>query len=149
MRGGSATKMKPDFFDDATQLAPPRTLKIDCNDGSFVLRSPEPLRPYARCTGEWLEKWAAETPAALCFAERADAGSNSDWRRMTYAQVRNAVGSIAQSLLDLDLAPARPVVVLSDNAIDHALLMLAAMHIGRAVCSVSSAYSRLTKDCVK
>jgi feruloyl-CoA synthase len=38
------------------------------------------------------------------------------------------------------------VVVLSDNALDHLLLMLAAMHVGRAVCTVSSAYCRLTKD---
>ena len=40
----------------------------------------------------------------------------------------------------------RPVVVLSDNAVDHAVLMLACLHIGRPVCTVSSAYSRATKD---
>ena len=45
--------------------------------------------------------------------------------------------------------PGRPVVVLSDNGIDHALLMLAAMHVGRPVCTVSSAYCRLTKDYTK
>jgi feruloyl-CoA synthase len=39
--------------------------------------------------------------------------------------------------------------VLSDNAIDHLLLMLASMHIGRPVCTVSSAYCRLTRDHTK
>jgi feruloyl-CoA synthase len=33
--------------------------------------------------------------------------------------------------------------VLSDNALDHLVLLLAGMHIGRAVCTVSSAYTRL------
>jgi feruloyl-CoA synthase len=49
----------------------------------------------------------------------------------------------------MKLPAGRPVVVLSDNAVDHALLALATMHIGRAVCTVSSAYSRLTKDHAK
>jgi feruloyl-CoA synthase len=40
----------------------------------------------------------------------------------------------------------QPIVILSDNAIDHAVLMLAAMHIGRTACSLSSAYSRMAKD---
>jgi feruloyl-CoA synthase len=53
---------------------------------------------------------------------------------------------VAQSLLGLKLPPQAPVVVLSDNALDHLLLMLAAMHVGRAVCTVSSAYCRLTQD---
>jgi feruloyl-CoA synthase len=58
------------FFDDPTQLAPPRTVRIDFDDGSFALRSPVALKPYARCIGEWLERWARETPDALALAER-------------------------------------------------------------------------------
>ena len=49
----------------------------------------------------------------------------------------------------MKLAPQAPIVVLSDNALDHLLLLLAGMHIGRAVCTVSSAYCRLTKDHTK
>ncbi|HEU0200896.1 MAG TPA: feruloyl-CoA synthase [Burkholderiaceae bacterium] len=137
------------FFDDPAMLAPPCVERIDTGNGTFVLRSTEPLGPYARCVGEWLEHWAANTPDALCLAERSDTTPNADWRRMTYRQVRHAVGAIAQSLLDLELPPGRPVVVLSDNGVDHALLMLASMHIGRPVCTVSSAYCRLTKDYAK
>ncbi|HSV51974.1 MAG TPA: feruloyl-CoA synthase [Burkholderiaceae bacterium] len=112
-------------------------------DGGFVLRHPEPLRPYARCVGEWLEHWAAATPGALFLAERDSSG---EWRRLSYQQVRGLVGRIAQGLLDLDLPSGKPVVILSDNAIDHALLALATMHVGRSVCTVSSAYCRLSKD---
>ncbi len=134
------------MFSDPQQLAPPRVVRIGLDDGSFVLRSPEPLRPYARCIGEWLERWAAETPDAPAFAERTPDGG---WRRLTWGETRATVGRIAQSLLGLTLAPQAPIVVLSDNAIDHLLLMLAGMHIGRAVCTVSSAYCRLTQDHTK
>ena len=113
------------------------------DDGSFVLRSPEPLKPYARCIGEWLDHWAQTTPDAPAFAERTPEGG---WRRLSWSDTRAQVGRIAQGLLGLKLAPQAPIVVLSDNALDHLLLMLAGMHIGRAVCTVSSAYCRLTKD---
>jgi feruloyl-CoA synthase len=138
------------FFDDPTQLAPQGTLCERRPDGTLLLRSPEPLGDYARCIGEWIEQWAVETPDALALAERdATAHEGGDWRRVTYLELRAAIGSIGQALLDLDLPAGGPVVVLSDNAVDHALLALAAMHVGRPVCTVSSAYSRLTKDHTK
>lgn len=135
--------MASGFFDDPNLLAPPRVVRQDLLGGGFVLRSPEPLQPHARCVGEWLEHWAAATPDALALAER---GADGGWQRLSYAQVRQAVGAIGQSLLDMALPDGAPVVVLSDNGLDHALLMLAAMHVGRPVCTVSSAYCRLTKD---
>ena len=124
-------------------LAPQRVVQIGFDDGSFVLRSPEPLRPYARCIGEWLETWARDTPDAPAFAER---GPDGAWRSLSWARTRELVGRIAQSLLGLKLQPQAPIAVLSDNALDHLLLMLAGMHIGRAVCTVSSAYCRLVRD---
>lgn len=138
--------MKPSWLDDPHWLASPRAVRIGSPDGGFVLRSPEPLRPYARCIGEWLERWAAETPDAPAFAERCAEG---DWRRLSWAQTRAAVGRVAQGLLDLKLAPQAPIAVLSDNALDHLLLILAGAHIGVPVCTVSSAYCRLTKDHTK
>ena len=63
------------------------------------------------------------------------AAPDGGWRRLTWGQTRAQVGRIAQSLLELKLAPQAPIVVLSDNALDHLLLMLAGMHIGRAVCT--------------
>ncbi len=136
--------MTKSFFDDETQLAPPRTIRIDFDDGSFALRSPVALRPYARCVGEWLERWARETPDALALAERDESGEG--WRKLDYRALRHAVGAVAQGLLDLGVPQDRPVAILSDNAIDHAVLMLATMHIGRTACSLSSAYSRMAKD---
>ena len=58
------------FVDDPDNLAPARAEKLEFTDGSFVLRSPQALGPYVRCIGDWLERWAKETPDALAFAER-------------------------------------------------------------------------------
>ena len=131
------------LFDDDSALAPPRAERMVLDGGSFVLRHPEPLQPYARCVGAWLEHWAATTPDALFLAER---DATQVWRELNYRQVRELVGRLGQALLDLGLPTEKPVVVLSDNAVDHALLLLASMHVGRPVCTISSAYCRLTKD---
>jgi feruloyl-CoA synthase len=130
-------------FGDPGALAPSRTVRQDIGGGAFVLRHAEPLQPHVRCIGEWLEHWARTTPDALFIAERDAQGG---WRHLSYADTRARVGRIAQALLDMGLPADKPVVVLSDNSVDHALLALATMHLGRAICSVSSAYCRLTRD---
>lgn len=135
--------MYPAFLDDETQMAPPRTVLMPSDDGSFTLRSPEALGPFARCVGDWLEHWARETPETLALAERDERGEQ--WRGLTYAELRTQVRAVAQSLLDLKLPAGQPIAILSDNAVDHAVLMLAAMHMGITPCSLSSAYAR-SKD---
>ena len=138
--------MDAQFLDDPRWLAPPRTERMELGGGAFLLRSPEPLQPYARCIGVWVERWALETPRAVALMERDAEGA---WHQVTYSALRQAVGAIGQALIDMELPPGRPVVVLSDNSVHHAMLMLAAMHVGRPVCTVSSAYSRFTKDYTK
>jgi feruloyl-CoA synthase len=130
-----------DFFDDPASLAPRSVALVPHAEGGFVLRSPEPLQPHERCVGDWLERWALETPHARAVAEPAATGG---WRALSWRDLRHRVGAVAQGLIDLDLQPG-PIVVLSDNALDHLVLLLAGMHIGRAVCTVSSGYCRLAQ----
>jgi feruloyl-CoA synthase len=139
--------MSDSFFDNPRLLAPRQTVRTDLGGGAFELRSPEPLATPARCVGEWLERWARETPQAPAFAE-PDASAPGGWRRLNWGRLRQQVGAVAQGLLDLPLprpASGAPIVVLSDNGLDHLVLMLAGMHIGRAVCTVSSGYCRLAQ----
>jgi len=130
-----------DFFSDPRSLAPRRAQRVALPGGAFLLRSPEPLARYERCLGEGLERWARETPEALAFAEPSVA--DGGWRSLNWRALRERVGRVAQGLLDRRLPEGKPIVVLSDNALDHLVLMLAGMHVGRAVCTVSSAYCRL------
>ncbi|HYE70892.1 MAG TPA: AMP-binding protein, partial [Aquabacterium sp.] len=129
--------MTPFPFHDPGSLAPRQVAREDLPGGGFVLRHPQPLQAYARCIGDWLEHWAATTPDAVFLGERDAAGA---WRRLTYRQVRAAIGRIAQALLDIDRPAGKPVVILSDNSVEAAQLALASMHVGRPVCTVSSAY---------
>jgi feruloyl-CoA synthase len=138
--------MNPAFFDDPSRLAPPEVLSTPLAGGGFILSSPQPLAPHARCVGEWVQHWCDHSPDTPALAERA---AGDHWRTLSYRELRHAVGSVAQSLLDLKLAPGAPVVILSDNSVDHAVLMLAALHVGRPVCTVSSAYSRMARDFAK
>jgi feruloyl-CoA synthase len=133
---------RPGFFDDPQQLAPRRAVRTGLGGGAFTLHHPEPLGPYARCIGDWLEQWARDTPDAPSFAEPSAAGG---WAVLNWRELRRQVGAVAQRLLDLDLPPGRPVVILSDNALHHLVLTLAALHVGRAVCAVSSGYCRLAQ----
>ena len=114
-------------------------------DGSAILRSREPLRPFARACGEWLVHWAAAAPDRTFLAERSDDG----WRYVTYAGALDAVRRIGGSLLARGLTPSSPVAILSDNSVDHALLALGAMHVGIPVAPISPAYSLMSKDHLK
>jgi len=114
-------------------------------DGSLLLSSAQPLAAYARCIGEWLVDWAGKAPQRVFLAERATTG----WRRITYAETLATARRIGSALLKKGLSPERPVVILSDNGIDHALLMLGALHVGIPVAPVSPAYSLMSKDHAK
>jgi feruloyl-CoA synthase len=111
-------------------------------DGVLVLRSPEPLAPYARCLGEHLEHWARARPDRIFLAQR----EGDDWRTLTFAQAQQQVRALAAALLQRDLSAERPVAILSENSIEPALLALAAMHVGIPVVPISAAYSLLSRD---
>ena len=114
-------------------------------NGAMILRSPEPLGPCARASGEWLVQWAAAAPDRTFLAER----SGDDWRRVSYADALDAVRRIGGSLLARGLTESTPVAILSDNSVNHALVALGAMHAGIPVAPISPAYSLLSKDHAK
>jgi feruloyl-CoA synthase len=132
--------MKPPFAD--IRFAAPRVDVTTLPDGGMILRSPQRLEPYCRSLGDMLEHWGAETPDAIFLAERARQG----WRRISYDEMLQGVRAIAQALIDRKLSVERPVVILSDNSIDHALVAFAAMHAGISVAPISPAYSLMSKD---
>lgn len=138
--------MPAQFLDEPANLAAPNVIREELPGGGFVLHCADQLGPVDRCIGDWLERWAHETPDALFLAERNAAGS---WTSLTYQVARQRVGALGQALLDLGLKDEQTVVCLSDNSLDHALLMLATMHIGRPFTTVSSAYSRIATDFTK
>lgn len=112
-------------------------------DGGLILRSRHELRPYPRCLGEHLRRWAGDAPDRTFLAERNAEGG---WRRVSYAEALEAVERIASALLERGLDQDRPLALLSDNGVDHGLLQLAAMHAGIPALPISPAYSLLSED---
>jgi feruloyl-CoA synthase len=114
-------------------------------DGTLVLRSPVPGGKIERCVGEYLERWAAQTPDAKFLAQR----QGESWRSIDYSTTRQRVRAIASFLLRRNPKCDQPVAILSDNSIEHALISLAAMHVGIPAVPISPAYSLMSKDFAK
>ena len=66
--------------------------------------------------------------------------------RLTYGERPEAHPAVAQALLDRNLSADRPVIILSGNGLEHAVLALAAMHVGIPYAPLAPAYSLLARD---
>lgn len=115
----------------------------DKPDGSIILRSVHVLGGYESNLGEMLRRSATRVPEGVFLAERK--GPGGEWRRVTYSQTLDWARSIGQSLLEMGLTPVRPLMVLSGNSINHALLMLGCFLSGIPIAPISVAYSLQSK----
>ncbi len=112
-------------------------------DGTLHARSPHALGAYpARLTAR-LEHWATQAPTRSFLAQRDATGA---WRRLTYAETLRQVRRLGQALLARGLSAERPLVILSGNDLEHALLALAAQHVGIPYAPLSPAYSLASQD---
>jgi len=109
-------------------------------DGAWLLGNAEPLAPYPMRYTEALQRWAQARPDSPFLAERDATGA---WRTLSFGAVHEQVLRLAQGLLGRGLGAERPLALLSGNSIEHALLALAAMHVGVPVAPVSPAYALL------
>jgi feruloyl-CoA synthase len=113
------------------------------DDGVVYLRSPHVLGPYPRNLTERLERWAHERPDHVLAAQRDAEGG---WRRLTYAEAHRRARRVGAALLARGLSAERPLAILSENSLEHLLLMLGALHVGVPCAPVSPAYSLLSAD---
>ncbi len=114
-------------------------------DGALVLRSREALADHPAHLGLLLRDWAEREPGRVFLAERQGDGV----RRITYGEAWRMARALATRMLADGLGPGRPVLVLSDNSVDHALIGLGAMIAGVPFAPVSAAYSLLSQDHAK
>ena len=113
-------------------------------DGSIIVKSTIALKESARCVGDWLEYWARETPERIFLGDRKTV--EVPWSTVSYADALRQVRAAAAWILAQKLSAERPLVILSDNSIDHALFALAAQHVGVPSAAISPAYSLMSKD---
>lgn len=125
------------------QIATPDIERRDLGDGVFVLRSRMPLESYPDTLCHHLEHWASEAPERIFLAERDSSGG---WWRLSYLEFRNRARAIAGAFLARGLSGENPVMLLSDNSIDNALVQYACMYAGIPAAPVSPAYSLISRD---
>lgn len=112
-------------------------------DGTILMRQKGDLTGYLPTLADYLDKWADQTPDQTWIARR---GADGAWVRITYGDARQQARHIGGALLALGLGPDRPLLILSENSLEHALLGAACFYVGIPYAPVSPAYSLVSKD---
>ncbi len=125
--------------------------RVDLRDGApgvHYLTAAQPLQAYPERMTDRLQHWASQAPERIFMARReklAD-GSTGNWVTVSYAQAWASACNIAQALINRGLSVERPVVILSENDLEHAQLALGCLVAGVPFVPTSPAYSLISQD---
>ncbi|MEM7330170.1 MAG: feruloyl-CoA synthase [Pseudomonadota bacterium] len=124
----------------------PQKLNIERReDGSILLDNGQPLKDYPEHMLWPLKHWAQAAPDRTWLAQRDPVNpSREGWQEITYSEAWARVQAIAQGFLNAGADA--PVMILSRNTIDHAVVMYGAMLAGIPVVPVTPAYALLSQD---
>ncbi len=120
----------------------------DGRAGTQYLSAEQTLDDYPVRITDRLQHWAHNTPDRTFMARRtrlAD-GKTGDWQHISYAQAWSRARCLAQALINRGLSVDRPVAILSENDLDHAMLALGCMLAGVPFVPVSPPYSLVSQD---
>ncbi|MDZ7823062.1 MAG: feruloyl-CoA synthase [Ahrensia sp.] len=112
-------------------------------DGSIIMRQQGDLPDYPPLLVDYMDKWADTTPDMVWIARR-DAGG--DWLEITYSDARRKAKALGSALLAMGLSADRPLLILSENSLEHALLGMACCYVGVPFAPLSPAYSLVSTD---
>ncbi|PWK18053.1 feruloyl-CoA synthase [Arcicella aurantiaca] len=125
------------------KFGPTETIKTINPDGSILFSLEQPLADFPEKITEKLHFWAEKTPDKTFIARR---NSEGNWQELSYAETLRRVENIAQYLLNQEFTEDQTIVILSENSLEHALLVLASVHIGIAYTPISPPYSLVSDD---
>lgn len=125
-----------------------RVVRRDGASGTQYLRAGQPLLAFPDRITDRLQHWADNAPDRSFMARREKLayGRTGDWQHVTYAQAWDSARHIAQALICRGLSAERPVVILSENDLEHALLALGCMVAGVPFVPTSPPYSLVSQD---
>ena len=120
----------------------------DGASGTHYLRAEQNLNPYPERLTDRLQHWAQVKPNQTFMARRLKAtdGRLGDWKQLDYATAWSMARSIAQGLINQGLSVDKPVAILSENSLEHALLALGCLIAGVPYTPVSPPYSLISQD---
>ena len=109
-----------------------------------IVRSSIPLGPYARSVGDDLVRWAHAQPDRPFLLERSR--EHAGWEALSFGAALRSARNTGAALLASGFSAERPLAILAENGIGHAVMALAAMHVGVPVCQLSAGYARPDGD---
>ena len=125
----------------------PQKLVTEHRGDATYLSNGQPLKAYPKHMLAPLKHWAEHAPDRLWLAQRDPMEPSKDgWHELTYGEAWARVQALAQGFLNHAAGPDAPVMILSRNTIDHALIMYGAMLAGCPVVPVTPAYALLSED---
>lgn len=116
------------------------------DSGLLYVDPVDQLGPYPARLTDVLDHWALAEPERTFLAKRDGGGG---WQCLTYHEFRRLARNAAQWILNAGLSPERPIVILSGNDLEHAILGMAAMYAGIPYAPISTGYSLLSSDFAK
>jgi feruloyl-CoA synthase len=117
----------------------PRVEVRRANGGVVYLSCGLKYEPGLPSLIDYLARAAELRPDTTFLAER---DAFKQWRRLTYAAASRDTAAVATWLIREGFGPdSPPIMILSENSIEHAVLTLGAMRAGVAVVPVSPTYS--------
>ncbi len=108
------------------------------SDGSILVWQEDPLGAYPDRITEPLFQWAETEPDRTWMAER---GPDREWVRTSYGEAAARIRAIGSALVARGLSSEKPVLILSGNSVSHALIALAAQHVGVPSAALAPAYA--------
>jgi feruloyl-CoA synthase len=124
----------------------PQKIHLDRrDDGTVLLNNGQPLKASPPHMLWPLKHWAEQAPDRIWLAQRDPVNPAAEgWQTISYAEAWERVQAIAQGFLNTGTES--PVMILSRNTIDHALVMYGAMLASLPVVPVTPAYALISQD---
>ena len=116
------------------------------DNGTIVMEQKGELPAHLPLLADYLDKWAQATPDQTWIARR---GKDGEWIKISYQNALENARSIGAALLDMGLGSDRPLIILSENSLEHALLGISCAYVGIPYAPISPAYSLMSEGAEK
>lgn len=114
------------------------------DDGTIYLTPRQKPGDRPKTIPHCLDERAAEHPDRPWLKQRDP--KTDEWRAVTYGEGKKKVDALAQAFLNMGAGPDSPVMILSGNSIESALVIMAAQKIGAPAAPISVPYSTMSSD---
>lgn len=126
-------------------FGPNKTYIKKLASGIVHYSSEETLLPFPKKITDKLSHWAEHSPNHVFLGIK----EGEVWKTHTYKDVWDQTNAVASYLLEMNFTKDDAIVILSENSFEHAILALAALHLGIVYCPISPAYSLASDDLSK